>query len=82
MQVLLHGGATAGRDGAAPAEGEGGGGRIQQLMIRRFDKNGNGKLDPDEEEEARQALRQLGGGAGGERGAAPNRQPDTKPAGK
>jgi mono/diheme cytochrome c family protein len=30
---------------------------IQQMLIKRFDKNGNGKLDPDEIEEARQTFR-------------------------
>ena len=40
---------------------------IQQMLIKRFDKNGNGKLDPDEIEEARQTFRrELRGGGTGE----------------
>ena len=39
--------------------------RVQQMILRRFDKNGNGKLDPDENQEAREALRQLLDRSGG-----------------
>jgi hypothetical protein len=40
---------------------------IQQMLIKRFDKNGNGKLDPEELEEARLTLRrELRGGGTGE----------------
>ena len=36
---------------------------IERAILRRFDKNGNGVLDPEERQEAREALsRELGGG--------------------
>ena len=40
----------------------------QQQLIQRFDKNGNGKIDPDEMDAVRQFMQQRRGGVG--KGAA------------
>ena len=37
---------------------------FQQMLLRRFDKNANGKLDPEERQAAREALGAESGGAG------------------
>ena len=36
----------------------------QQQMLQRFDKNGNGQLDPDERQAAMQAMQMQGGRPG------------------
>lgn len=65
---------------AAPADGDGSAKRAEfrQKMLEKFDKNGNGQLDPDEREAAREAMakrREQGGGKGGRgQGADPERR--------
>ena len=68
--ILNGGGRGAGAAGgngpatkpAAPAAGGAAGDDIRQRLLERFDKNHNGKLDPDEVQEMRQTLRkELGG---------------------
>ncbi len=50
-------------------------GQGREQMIKRFDKNGNGQLDPDEMQAAREAMQKLGGGQGGKPGQGmPNRE--------
>ena len=48
---------TPGQPGAAGMNPE-----MKQKMLDKFDKNGNGKLDPDELQAARQAMQANGGG--------------------
>lgn len=64
---------------AAPGDGGGKQPEVRQKMLQRFDKNGNGQLDPDEREAAREAMQkrreQAGGKApGGQRGQDPERR--------
>jgi len=64
---------------AAPEEGSGKRAELRQRALQKFDKNGNGQLDPDEREAARGAMqqrREQGGrnGAAGKGGAAPERR--------
>jgi hypothetical protein len=52
---------------AAPGKAAGDRADVRQKLLERFDKNGNGQLDPDERDEAkaaRQKLREQGGGKG------------------
>jgi hypothetical protein len=52
---------------AAPGEGNGKRAELRQRALQKFDKNGNGKLDPDEREAAKEAMqkrREQGGGKG------------------
>jgi len=54
---------------AAPGEGDGKRAELRQRALQKFDKNGNGQLDPDEKEAAKAAMQkrreQRGGGKGG-----------------
>jgi len=64
---------------AAPEEASGKRAELRQKVLQKFDKNGNGQLDPDEREAAREAMqqrREQGGrnGAGGKGGADPERR--------
>lgn len=59
---------------AAPGEGDGKRAELRQKLLQKFDKNGNGQLDPDEREAAKEAMqkrREQGGGQGKE-GARPD----------
>lgn len=50
---------------AAPGQGKAKRPEARQKILQRFDKNGNGQLDPDEREAAREAMhkrREQGGG--------------------
>ncbi len=52
---------------AAPGEGNGKRAELRQRALQKFDKNGNGQLDPDEREAAKEAMqkrREQGGGKG------------------
>lgn len=52
---------------AAPGEGDGKRAEFRQRALQKFDKNGNGQLDPDEREAAKEAMqkrREQGGGKG------------------
>ena len=74
MQQMRGGGMGLGGRPGMPG-GQGGGGmmnpQMQQQMMQRFDKNGNGTLDPDEKQALQQAIQQMrgGGGMGGPPGA-------------
>lgn len=64
---------------AAPGEGDGKRAELRQRTLRKFDKNGNGQLDPDEREAAKEAMqkrREQGGGKGlgGQGGPDPERR--------
>jgi hypothetical protein len=64
---------------AAPGEGNGKRAETRQKVLQKFDKNGNGQLDPDEREAAKEAMqkrRQQGGGKGpgGQGGRDPERR--------
>lgn len=59
---------------AAPGEGDGKRAELRQKVLQKFDKNGNGQLEPDEREAAKEAMqkrREQGGGQGKE-GAGPD----------
>lgn len=63
---------------AAPKEGNGTQADRRQKVLQKFDKNGNGQLDPDEREAAKEAMqkrREQGGGKGpgGKGGPDPER---------
>jgi Ca2+-binding EF-hand superfamily protein len=52
---------------AAPGEGKGSRAEVREKVLQKFDKNGNGQLDPDEREAAKEAMqkrREQGGGKG------------------
>lgn len=52
---------------AAPKEGDGTQAERRQKVLQKFDKNGNGQLDQDEQEAAKEAMqkrREQGGGKG------------------
>lgn len=52
---------------AAPGEGDGKRAELRQKVLQKFDKNGNGQLDPEEREAAKEAMqkrREQGGGKG------------------
>jgi len=56
---------------AAPGENPGKRAELRQRVIQKFDKNGNGQLDPDEKEAAKAAMqkrREQGGGVARARG--------------
>lgn len=53
----LPGGIPAGGGFGVPARGEGGKVRGREAMIKRFDRNGDGKLSDDEKAEAQKALK-------------------------
>ncbi len=62
---------------AAPGQGQDPVKRAErrQKVLEKFDKNGNGQLDPDEREAAREAVqnrRAEGGGAKGQGDGGPN----------
>ena len=64
---------------AAPKEGNGTQADRRQKVLQKFDKNGNGQLDPDEREAAKEAIqkrREQGGGKGpgGQVGQDPERR--------
>jgi Ca2+-binding EF-hand superfamily protein len=64
---------------AAPGEGNGKRAELRQRALQKFDKNGNGQLDPDEKEAAKEAMqtrREQGGGKGqgGRSGIDPERR--------
>ena len=64
---------------AAPGEGDGKRAELRQRALQKFDKNGNGQLDPDEKEAAKAAMqkrREQGGGKGpgGRGGPDPERR--------
>lgn len=65
---------------AAPGEGSVNRAERRQKALQKFDQNGNGQLDPDEKEAAKQALqnrlKQRGGGKGpgGKAGDNPERR--------
>lgn len=54
---------------AAPGENPGTQAELRQRALQKFDKNGNGQLDPDEKEAAKESMQkrreQRGGGKGG-----------------
>jgi len=52
---------------AAPGEGDGKRAELRQRALQKFDKNGNGQLDPDEKQAAKETVqerREQGGGKG------------------
>lgn len=52
---------------AAPGEGNRNRAEVREKVLQKFDKNGNGQLDPDEREAAKEAMqkrREQGGGKG------------------
>lgn len=52
---------------AAPGEGDAKRAELRQKVLQKFDKNGNGQLDPDEREAAKEAMqkrREQSGGKG------------------
>ena len=52
---------------SAPGEGDGKRAELRQRAVQNFAKNGNGQLDPDEKEAAKEAMqkrREQGGGKG------------------
>jgi Ca2+-binding EF-hand superfamily protein len=64
---------------AAPGEDNGKRAELRQKVLQKFDKNGNGQLDPDEREAAKEAMqkrREQGGGKGqgGRSGIDPERR--------
>jgi Ca2+-binding EF-hand superfamily protein len=64
---------------AAPGEGNGKRAELRQRALQKFDKNGNGQLDQDEREAAKEAMqkrREQGGGKGpgGQGGLDPERR--------
>lgn len=64
---------------AAPGENPGVQAELRQRALQKFDKNGNGQLDPDEKEAAKEAMqkrREQGGGKGpgGKGGRDPERR--------
>jgi len=64
---------------AAPGEDNGKRAELRQKVLQKFDKNGNGQLDPDEREAAKEAMqkrREQGGGkgTGGQGGRDPERR--------
>ncbi len=63
-------GGPAGRPGAS-APGGGMNPQMMQQLLQRFDKNGNGQLDPDEQQAARQYVQQMQGGGGQGPGGRP-----------
>jgi hypothetical protein len=64
---------------AAPGENDARRAELRQRALQKFDKNGNGQLDPDEREAARETMqkrREQGGGKGqgGRSGIDPERR--------
>ena len=64
---------------AAPGENTGKRAELRQRALQKFDKNGNGQLDPDEKEAAKAAMQQRreqggGKGPGGKGGPDPERR--------
>jgi Ca2+-binding EF-hand superfamily protein len=64
---------------AAPGEDNGKRAELRQKVLQKFDKNGNGQLDPDEKEAAKEAMhkrREQGGrkGPGGQGEPDPERR--------
>jgi hypothetical protein len=62
---------------AAPAEGPGGKAAVREKFLQKFDANGNGQLDPDEREAAKEAMqkrREQGGKGQGGVGKDPERR--------
>ena len=64
---------------AAPGEDNGKRAEFKQKLLQKFDRNGNGQLDPDEKEAAKAAMqnrREQGGGKGpgGKGGPDPERR--------
>lgn len=59
---------------AAPGEGDGKRAELRQKLLQKFDKNGNGELDADEREAAKEAVqkRREKGGGKGQGGAGPD----------
>jgi len=60
---------------AAPEEGNGKRAEVRQKVLQKFDKNGNGQMDPDEKEAAKEAMqkrREQGGGKGPGRQGGPD----------
>jgi Ca2+-binding EF-hand superfamily protein len=60
---------------AAPGEGNGKRAELRQRALQKFDKNGNGQLDPDEREAAKEAIqkrREQGSGKGPGRKGGPD----------
>ena len=60
---------------AAPGEGNGKRAELRQRALQKFDKNGNGQLDPDEKEAAKEAMQkrwEQGGGRGPGRQGGPD----------
>jgi hypothetical protein len=60
---------------AAPGEGNGKRAELRQRVLQKFDKNGNGQMDPDEKEAAKEAMqnrREQGGGKGPGRQGGPD----------
>ena len=60
---------------AAPGEDNGKRAELRQKVLQKFDKNGNGQLDPDEREAAKEAMqkrREQGGGKGPGRQGGPD----------
>lgn len=63
---------------AAPGEGTANRAEVRQKILQKFDKNGNGQLDPDEREAAKEVMHKrreqgVGKGPGGNLG--PRTQP-------
>ena len=64
---------------AAPSENNAKRAEVREKVLQKFDKNGNGQLDPDEREAAKEAMqkrREQGGGKGpaGQGAADPERR--------
>lgn len=64
---------------AAPGEGDEKRAELRQKVLQKFDKNGNGQLDPDEKEAAKEAMQKrreqgVGKGPGGQGGPDPERR--------
>lgn len=60
---------------AAPGEDNGKRAELRQRVLQKFDKNGNGQMDPDEKEAAKEAMqkrREQGGGKGPGRQGGPD----------
>jgi hypothetical protein len=66
----------------APQQGQAERESKRQELLKRFDANGNGQLDPDEREAARKAMQQRKGKPGAKKqkqGTSPSNQPENQP---
>jgi hypothetical protein len=56
---------------AAPGESDGKRAEFRQKLLEKFDRNGNGQLDPDERDAAREAMQKRRDEAGGRTSGRP-----------